>query len=693
MSEETSVAVENAPAQNDSIRWLLGALGLLLFPLVVESSLVTPEVAAAWFSTPTWFSVVQSVFGAEVMTNADQAGVVQSVAVFDLLKLSFISWLGLAIPVLAGFGVCRLLSNSLCASDYLKPWAYGLMLLACWWLLKLIVSLTDWEFGNDTLLATLPFWWAVAMALPLAFVLQALLIRMQGRWSAWKVMIGFGAIYTLVFVCMNYGLWFNLRIPHGDSSMYEEHLWNVMHGKGFRSYLDQGLFLGEHIQFIHLALLPVYALWPSHLLLELAESLVIAWCGFLVYRLCCILGASKSASVALGVAMLLAFPMQYLDIAVDLKTFRPIVFGLPFCLLGLMAWEQKRPLWTALWFAIMLTAKEDYAIIIGCFGASVALKWLWYRWRPLPAGETHANFQWQWGLGFFVGGIVALKLALEAIVWFRSGVEVHYASYFQAFGETTSEIVFTMLTQPWLVIAEVVTVSSIGYACCLLIPLGGLALRSPWRLLSCLPMFVLLCLNELSRAPQHHFHAPVMPLLLWASAEGLAKLCPAQASSDSNSNEPAVASPQPFPRYAAFVVAIAMTTSLPYSLTPMGLTFWDAGSQWYGPGLYFPDERAKAFAGIPDLIPQQAHVASTDFIHPRFTHYHRSYDYSQYARTVSGGTTEVPEQTEYIVIDTGHPYSDIQRLDQVREYQQTPEQWDVVPNDSEGYFLILKRRQ
>src|SRR6185503_11115540 len=84
---------------------------------------------------------------------------------------------------------------------------------------------------------------------------------------------GIVGIYVVVFVTMNWRLYFNLLIPHGDSAMYEEHLWNVLHGKQFRSYLDQGLFLGEHIQVVHLGLLPLYVLWPSHLLLELCESL------------------------------------------------------------------------------------------------------------------------------------------------------------------------------------------------------------------------------------------------------------------------------------------------------------------------------------------------------------------------------------------------------------------------------------
>ena len=77
------------------------------------------------------------------------------------------------------------------------------------------------------------------------------------------------AAYFVTFAAMNIGLWNSLLVPHGDSAMYEEHLWNVLHGKGFRSYLDNNrLFLGEHVQVIHLLLIPLYSLWPSHVLLE-----------------------------------------------------------------------------------------------------------------------------------------------------------------------------------------------------------------------------------------------------------------------------------------------------------------------------------------------------------------------------------------------------------------------------------------
>jgi hypothetical protein len=45
------------------------------------------------------------------------------------------------------------------------------------------------------------------------------------------------------------------------------------------------------------------------------------------------------------------------------------------------------------------------------------------------------------------------------------------------------------------------------------------------------------------------------------------------------------------------------------------------------------------------------------------------------------------------VIDTQHPYSKIKTPGQTRELREHPEQWEVLPDDTEGYFIVLKRRR
>ena len=145
----------------------------------------------------------------------------------------------------------------------------------------------------------------------------------------------------------------NLQTPHGDSAMYEEHLWNLTHGKGFRSYLDQGLFLGEHIQVIHVLLTPIYLLWSSHLLLELCEAIALALCAVPVFRMTLRHTESRRAATLMAMAALVYFPLHFLEISIDLKTFRPISFGVPLLLMTIDTLERKQYRWAlCLWMPL-----------------------------------------------------------------------------------------------------------------------------------------------------------------------------------------------------------------------------------------------------------------------------------------------------------------------------------------------------
>ena len=86
-------------------------------------------------------------------------------------------------------------------------------------------------------------------------------------------------------------------------------------------------------------------------------------------------------------------------------------------------------------------------------------------------------------------------------------------------------------------------------------------------------------------------------------------------------------------------------------------------------------------------------MASTDFVHPRLTHHNRSYDYSKYVRRVARDQVGVPDDTDYIVIDTHHPYSWVRGPEDVRELQTENDKWELLPDQTDGYFLVLRRRR
>lgn len=497
--------------------------------------------------------------------------------------------------------------------------------------------------------------------------------------------------YVVCFVFMNWGLWFNLRIPHGDSAMYEEHLWNVLNGKGFRSYLDQGLFLGEHIQVIHLFLLPIYYFWPSHLLLELAESLALAMGAIPTYFIARRHTGQPAAAALLAGAYLLYVPLHYLDIAIDFKTFRPIAFGVPLLLWGIDALERRR--WGEVVVATLLTlaCKEDYAIVLAPLGVWFA----WVGWRDPSRSSHEKRREVVRALTLAVSTTVYLLFVVKiAIPWFRNWETVHYARYFEQFGSTPTEIVLSMLIRPQLLLKELLRLGALLYFLRLLVPLGGL-MRRALPLLVGLPLFVLLCLNTISMqspGPYHHFHAPLVPILIWSACVAIGK------KSNRAAHEGHTSSTIPeellVRKLAEWCFCCAFITSVLLGFHPFSVSFWDSGDRMYWKRIYLPDDRARNFAAVLEQLPADARVASTDYVHARMTHFKRSYDFSDYPRAVANYEPRVPDDTDYIILDLQHEYSlgKYEDLSRVPLLQDQLEQWEELPDRTQGYFKILRRR-
>ncbi len=595
----------------------------------------------------------------------------------------------------------------------------GMWGIACgaWWVVWLTLRLTNWSTAAALLELQTDLFVAVVLAGGVA-TWMALVISSrhdggslvaeikptESSRSLWPTLAVVAAmlIYTAVYFTLNAWLYQNLLVPHGDSAMYEEHLWNLEHGKGFRSYLDAGLFLGEHIQVIHILLVPLHLIWPSHLALELCQSAALALAAWPVFLIARRHTDSDRIGVLLAIAYLFYGPMQYIDIAIDQKTFRPTAFGIAPLLMAIDAMERGRYRRMTLWMLLALSAQEDFAIPIGCLGAWLAVTNAVAIWKQRRSNNVEST-QVVPSTGIYIGAVVLavsvvyLLIAVKWVIpWFHGAENVHYARYFPQFGETPTEIVWNMLTKPKLLYDELFTPGMLAFTLHLLVPLGFACLLSPSRLLVGVPLWVLLCLNELAHDPYlpvHHFHAPLVPILVWSAIAGVANAGRAwewlrRRSSVTSTGSASGASLV----FATFVMCCSVFCNLFEGVGPQSLQFWDAGRTFYWRNNYVLSDRARLFEKVADQIRLSARVASTDFVHPRFTHHERSYDYSLYERAVAGNTTRVPEDTDYIVIDTGHRYSWIHLPEEVRELQEEPEKWELLPDETEGYFIVLRRR-
>lgn len=769
----TSAMPRPQPPSSPSLAALLRALmavgwGTVLAATEIVSLLNEESLATGFMSRGLWLDLTQRLGG--TAATAGPRGAVPFTPVFLAVgAFSLITWL------IGGAWMAR--RNQAGYVTTLARWGFTGWV---WWLLPMaweaadLIAATTGCFGTLLLLrgtlplaATIPCagWIATGLTLlaggqnhnasspPLsaanfsAGTRPAAGLPLSDNFSVASPVWMAAAAYALCFTVLNWQLYRGLLLPHGDSAMYEEHIWNLLHGKGFRSYLDNGrLFLGEHLQVIHLLLIPLYLLWPSQMLLELSQSVGLACGAIPVYWLARRHSGNRGAAILLAGAYLLYFPMQALDISVDFKTFRPSAFEIPFLLFGLDALERGRLRAFFLWLGLCLLCQEDAAMVIAPLGV-----WMACSTTMLFRAEERGAQQRRWlGAGLAVAGFGYVVFVIKvALPWFRGGQDVHFASYFSQFGHSTSEIVWTILTQPQRLWQELFVPEAGTYLAGMLIPLGCLPLLSPGRAAVAAPLFGILCLNTLARSPLHHFHAPLVPILFWAAAAGLgnAPTCwiwlrqrlglrnrPAHAphpvhidparrlptgkhlpSAETASPASPVISALPLPPVrspgsspttaapgalfvptaaarqvqgwlASFSASCALVSGIFFSVGPLGLAFWDPHSAGYWRQKYVPGERVAKFAEILSRIPPEKRVASTDFIHPRFTHHARSYDYSDYR-------PQVPDDADFIVIDVAGPYSKVRTPADVKEYREHPEVWELWPDRTGGYFIVLERRR
>jgi uncharacterized membrane protein len=591
------------------------------------------------------------------------------------------------------------------------PWRFSAVWLAIWFLAPLVFT----QSGLSFLVTITPLCLAMIAAGSLSGVVGAFGGSARSpskseREKSWcpelAVVFVAACLWEAASFWMNERLYAGLLVPHGDSAMYEEHLWNVWHGKGFRSYLDQGLFLGEHIQVIHLLLLPLHMLWPSYLMMELCASISLAICVVPIFSIAQRHSGSSRAAMWLSMAWLLYFPMHFLDIAIDFKTLRPSCYGMPFLFWGIDFAERRKLLHSAVCLLIALSTQEDFALITGPIGFVLFL-----RSRNEAISPERRRFR-IWSLSVLAFSVAWLLLAVLVVIpAFRGGEVVHYSRYFGELGSSPGELIRTALRSPGSVFSVLVSFRTLFYVLVLTVPLGLRPLFRPTYLLAGAATFVMLSLiqlgneptsgaasvsqptlSQLPPIPYHHFHAPLLPVIFWAAAAALNPVV-VSAAADRRKSRWEFMRSRCWPHFpcatsrARFACFCALATALTGSMMPVGVSFWARKS------LYVPGERATEFPKVLAQLPPSSRVASTDYVHTRLTHFDRSYDYSDYLRAVNNYQPGVPADTDFIVIDTSHPYSRVRKLSNVRELNVEPEKWDVLPDSTKGLFIILKRRR
>ncbi len=429
-------------------------------------------------------------------------------------------------------------------------------------------------------------------------------------WAPWLerralvVVCAAAVVYWITFSAMGTLQYLSLRISYTDTASWEQMLWNTMRGRFLVTSAFDHMFFGEHVQFVHLLLLPFYALLPSLVTLMILKSAVLASGAFPVYLLARRRLQSKAAAALLACAYLLYPAMQYVDLELVNNTFRPVAFAIP-ALLWAVYFLDRRRMWAfSLAAFVALASKEEMALPVMMMGVLLLLD------RKYTWGAVVTVFTAVW---FVV-----------SVVWVIPGVRgapTHMYLYYLDFGDdlTFTRLLWRVVSNPLHTLSVALQPVKIDYLLLLFVPLGLRPLFS-WRmLLVMLPSLgtTLLASRDPSFTIYYHYQAALVPLLVAGAVYGVENcrsilpriLCRLVEADKSTLERGAAAG------LVVLVFASSFFGNILFAQSPLSLLFHNPNMDTHWRRRYVPDERARLFfREVRPLVPPDAGVSATEFL-------------------------------------------------------------------------------
>ncbi len=298
-----------------------------------------------------------------------------------------------------------------------------------------------------------------------------------------------------------------------DEGMFENILWNAVHGHGLRTWVEGGVpHLAVHFSPVLYLLLPLYALFGSMHVVHFVTSILVAIAGY------CFHGhVARTLDQRSALPAMLAFLLcPTLVLQTFMEFHEQALAILPLTLL-LIAWSDDRSAGAA-WSALALLAvREDNALLVIALGA-VSL------FDPRRRGV---------GVLLLVLGVAWLAL------WQGLAIRLLGAGHlpgvlgntYANWGASPGEIVRAVLTRPLDVMRHLLAPVPILYLILLLVPvLGVLPMGSRVTLVMLPQLLMVLLAGHDTRMFQIRMHYSVAPaiVLQFGAIASLARLDPAR---------------------------------------------------------------------------------------------------------------------------------------------------------------------
>lgn len=333
--------------------------------------------------------------------------------------------------------------------------------------------------------------------------IAALPVPPGARRSAGPVIAGMlGYVWALGWAChAKYRLFL-----YGDFDLAidAQTIWNILHGS-LESSIHGIPFLGNHMRLFLFLLAPLYALWPSPLLLLHLQTMLLASGAWWVHRL-----AQRQLPPPYPVLLPLAYLLYPPLILMNLYEFHPVACAVAFLLPALDAYDRRRFAVYVVCLALALSCQENMGLVVMMFGIRGLLERRSWRWVLAP-------------------GLAGLAWFLAAVLWIMPACSRGTIQFFRVYahlGNSLPAVLVHLLQHPAETVMLMAGASQRRFVLTLLLPLGMTSLAAPATLLPVLPVLAqrLLSLRPSETSLAYHYQAEFIPFLFAAAVSGIARL-------------------------------------------------------------------------------------------------------------------------------------------------------------------------
>lgn len=324
----------------------------------------------------------------------------------------------------------------------------------------------------------------------------------------WLIVALMAGLYFSVYQTLSTAQHFALHTHAYDLGIFDQVVWNSSYGRLFANTImsDSPNFLGHHLSFTLLALVPFYWFWSDPRMLLAVQTVLLIATVVPIY-----LWAWERLGRAGAVVVSACFFLYPALGFINLFDFHEIAIAVPFLAGGTYFLLKGRHGPFLVCLAVALLTKEEIAFVVVAYGLYIAL----------------VQRRWGLGLSLAMGG---LAYGLAALLWiipaFQGTDTYFFANRYGYLGRSIGEMVVTLVTNPVLVLQHVLTLDKLGFVLRLLVPLALLPVVGWEVTLLALPSLGYLLLSDDPNmvAIIYQYPAVLIPFLFLGAIEGARRL-------------------------------------------------------------------------------------------------------------------------------------------------------------------------